>query len=57
MKRVKFFMSIVMVMVLLHVLNIPQDIIPLNVIPIGHPTGTDKSKDKYKLENIHREKW
>ncbi len=50
-------MSIVMVMVLLHVLNIPQDIIPLNVIPVGHPTGTDKSKDKYKLENIHREKW
>jgi len=39
------------------VLNIPQDIIPLNVIPIGHPTGTDKPKDKYKSENIHWEKW
>jgi nitroreductase len=38
-------------------LNIPQDIIPLNVIPVGHPTGTDKPKDKYKPENIHREKW
>jgi nitroreductase len=38
-------------------LNIPQDIIPLNVIPIGHPTGTDKPKDKYKPENIHWEKW
>ena len=38
-------------------LNIPQDIIPLNVIPVGHPTGTDKSKDKYKPENIHWEKW
>jgi nitroreductase len=39
------------------VLNIPQDIIPLNVIPIGHPTGEDKPKDKYKPENIHKEKW
>ena len=38
-------------------LNIPQDIIPLNVIPVGHPTGTDKAKDKYKTENIHWETW
>ena len=38
-------------------LNMPQDIIPLNVIPVGHPTGTDKPKDKYKPENIHWEKW
>jgi len=39
------------------VLNIPNDIIPLNVIPIGHPTGEDQPKDKYKPENIHWEKW
>ncbi|MBF0121408.1 MAG: nitroreductase family protein [Desulfobacterales bacterium] len=39
------------------ILNIPDDIIPLNVIPIGHPTGTDKPKDKYNPENIHWEKW
>jgi nitroreductase len=38
-------------------LNIPQNIIPLNVIPVGHPTGTDKPKDKYRQENIHWEKW
>jgi len=38
-------------------LNIPQHIIPLNVIPVGHPTGADKPKDKYKPENIHWEKW
>jgi nitroreductase len=38
-------------------LNIPKDIIPLNVIPVGHPTGADKPKDKYKPENIHWEKW
>ena len=39
------------------VLNIPQDIIPLNVIPIGHPAGADKPKDQYRSENIHWEKW
>jgi nitroreductase len=38
-------------------LNIPDDVIPLNVIPIGYPTGTDKPKEKYNPENIHWEKW
>lgn len=38
-------------------LNIPQEIIPLNVIPVGHPTGKDQPKDKYKPENIRWEKW
>jgi nitroreductase len=39
------------------VANIPEDVIPLNVIPVGHPIGVDKPKDKYKPENIHWEKW
>lgn len=38
-------------------LNIPPGVIPLNVIPIGHPTGEDKAQDKYDAANIHREKW
>ncbi len=38
-------------------LNIPDSVIPLNVIPIGYPTGEDKTKDKFKPENIHWEKW
>ena len=38
-------------------LNIPQNIIPLNCIPIGYPTGEDKAKDKYKSEKIHWNKW
>jgi nitroreductase len=38
-------------------LNIPKDIIPLNVIPIGVPTGEDKPINKYKEENVHWEKW
>ena len=39
------------------VLGIPANIIPLNVIPIGYPAGTDKPKNKYKPENVHWQKW
>ena len=39
------------------VLQIPADVIPLNVIAIGVPTGEDKPKDKFKKERIHWEKW
>ena len=38
-------------------LNIPDDVLPINVIPVGHPTGADKPKDKYKKEKIHWENW
>jgi nitroreductase len=38
-------------------LNIPDNVIPLNVIPIGYPTGADKPKEKFNPENIHWEKW
>jgi len=39
------------------VLNIPQEVIPLNVIPVGGPTGEDKPKVKYNKEKIHWEQW
>lgn len=39
------------------VLGIPAGIIPLNVILVGVPAGTDKPKDKYKADKIHWEKW
>jgi nitroreductase len=39
------------------VLGIPTNVIPLNVIPIGHPAGRDNPKNKYKPENIHWERW
>jgi nitroreductase len=39
------------------ILNIPSEIIPLNVIPIGYPTGEDVPKKKYNPEKIHRERW
>ena len=37
--------------------GIPENVIPLNVIPIGHPTGEDKPKDKYKPDRIHYNRW
>jgi nitroreductase len=39
------------------ILKIPDDVIPLNVIAVGVPTGEDKPKDKFKPEKIHWEKW
>jgi flavin reductase (DIM6/NTAB) family NADH-FMN oxidoreductase RutF/nitroreductase len=33
-------------------LNLPEKHVPLNVIPIGYPTGEDIPKDKWKPENI-----
>ena len=38
-------------------LQIPESLIPLNVIPIGVPTGDDKPIEKYKAEKVHWEKW
>lgn len=40
-----------------HVLNLPSNLIPLNVIPIGHPTGEDMPKDKWLDENFHMNKY
>jgi len=40
------------------ILSVPENIIPLNVIPIGVPVNRDaKPVDKFKEENIHWEKW
>jgi nitroreductase len=38
-------------------LHIPKDVIPLAVIPVGHPAGAEPPKDKFKPENIHWERW
>ncbi|MDR0761763.1 MAG: nitroreductase family protein [Campylobacteraceae bacterium] len=38
-------------------LNLPENIIPLNVIPIGYPKGTNKAKDKYKAKKVHINGW
>ncbi len=40
------------------ILSIPDDIIPLNVIPIGVPVNKNEPpKDKFKEKNIHWEIW
>lgn len=38
--------------VVVETLKLPAHHIPLNVIPIGYPTGEDKPKDKWKPENV-----
>jgi nitroreductase len=39
------------------VLEIPEGVLPLCVVPMGHPAGEHKPKDKWKPENIHYGKW
>ena len=38
-------------------LGLPDDVTPYCIVPVGHPAGNDKPKDKWKPENIHYEKW
>lgn len=40
-----------------NVLKLPDNVIPLNVIPIGYPKGEHQPKDKFKAENIHWQQW
>ena len=39
------------------VLNIPDNVIPLNIITMGYPAENPEPKDKFKTENIHYQKW
>ncbi len=39
------------------ILDIPENIIPLNVIPVGTPKDEGHVTDKFREENIHWEKW
>jgi nitroreductase len=39
------------------VLNIPREIYPFCVIPVGYPTGEEKPKDKFDSNKIHWEGW
>ncbi len=38
-------------------LGIPADVIPLALIPLGHPRGEFTPKEKYRPELIHRGRW
>ncbi|MCD8042095.1 MAG: nitroreductase family protein [Tannerellaceae bacterium] len=39
------------------ILNLPKHVYPLNLIPVGHPQNEHKPKEKFRAENIHRNKW
>ena len=39
------------------VLEMPSNITPLNIIPIGYPAQDPQPKDKWKPENIHYNRW
>ncbi|VVS92553.1 nitroreductase family protein [Desulfoluna spongiiphila] len=39
------------------ILNLPDHIVPLNVIPLGTPSGTPKPKEKWAPENLHWQAW
>ncbi len=38
-------------------LKLPPDVSPFSIVPIGHPTGQDLPKDKFRAEKIHWETW
>lgn len=38
-------------------LGLPENIIPLAVVPIGYPDGEQTPKDKWNPENVHYNKW
>lgn len=39
------------------ILDLPEDIIPLNVVTMGYPAENPEPKDKFKTDNIHYQKW
>lgn len=39
------------------ILNLPEEIKPLCVIPMGYPKGDPQPKDKYNKENVRYNKW
>ncbi|MDO4159269.1 MAG: nitroreductase family protein [Prevotellaceae bacterium] len=40
-----------------NLLKLPENIVPLNVIPIGYPDEKPDPKDKWNEENVHFETW
>lgn len=39
------------------VFELPDDIVPFSLIPIGHPKGDPQPKDKFDKDNIHYNKY
>ena len=39
------------------VLELPETIIPLNIVTMGYPAENPEPKDKFNADNIHYQKW
>jgi nitroreductase len=37
--------------------KLPPSVTPFSIIPIGHPTGQDQPKDKFRADKVHWERW
>ena len=37
--------------------RLPENILPLAVIPVGYPVGNEKPKDKYDASRVHFNEW
>ena len=45
------------VSVVREILGIPDDYVPLNLIPVGYPAENPVPKNKWKPERIHVDRW
>lgn len=41
----------------IEVLELPDNVMPLVVVPVGYPAGENMPKDKYDPERVHYNKW
>ncbi|KZL91966.1 nitroreductase family protein [Clostridium magnum] len=39
------------------ILNLPESVIPLSIIPIGYPDEERKPQDRFNKERIHYDRW
>ncbi len=37
--------------------SLPENIVPLNIIPVGYPKGESRPKDKWDKKKVHWENW
>jgi nitroreductase len=37
--------------------GLPEHVVPICVIPIGHPKSTPKPEDRYLPERVHLDRW
>ena len=40
-----------------NILNLPSEVIPLSIIPIGYPDETKDSQDRFDRTRIHNNRW